>query len=150
MFCSLTIIVLVFLCSCVLVFLCFLFPVYFAMIHIQKQRKDNEFFEIIAEKPLARNLFVSYCQQNENFDLLKAYYFFFRMRPEAAETTTMEAYNNDRWKDRMAGLSMAEAFFGQDKDCVLEHQVIMLVFVKQIQLFSSPHTPTHTNTHAEI
>ncbi len=104
--------------------------VFSAMLAAQRRSKtDAEFFGLIRDKPLARNLFVAYCRQNEYLDQLKAYYYYFQMPVEAAELAVLEAYRSERWRDRMSGLDIAKAFFAKekekDKEYSLEHQVFL-------------------------
>src|SRR6185312_8651309 len=37
--------------------------VYLALLHIRKHRKQKDFFALIKDKPLARDLYIAYCKQ---------------------------------------------------------------------------------------
>jgi hypothetical protein len=37
--------------------------VYLALLHLRKHRKQKDFFALIKEKPLARDLYIAYCKQ---------------------------------------------------------------------------------------
>ena len=39
--------------------------VYLALLHLKKHRKQKDFFALIREKPLARDLYISYCKQTD-------------------------------------------------------------------------------------
>jgi hypothetical protein len=65
--------------------------VYLAMLHIHKHRSFEEFFLLIRDKPLARNLYISYCKQSD-LPSLKKFCFLLQKPHEAANIAVLEAY----------------------------------------------------------
>ena len=84
--------------------------VYVALMHLQKTRPFNDFFLLIKDKPLARNLYINYCKQRDLAALQKFYY---RMTQpfEAANVAVIKAYNSPDWQERLKGLKIALAFY---------------------------------------
>lgn len=37
--------------------------VYLALLHLKKHRRERDFFALIKDKPLARDLYIAYCKQ---------------------------------------------------------------------------------------
>lgn len=39
--------------------------VYLALLHLKKHRKQKDFFALIKDKPMARDLYIAYCKQTD-------------------------------------------------------------------------------------
>jgi len=88
--------------------------VYLALLHLKKHRKQKDFFGLIKDKPLARDLYISYCKQVD-LPALKQFYYFLQQPSLAASVAVLEAYQCDELKDRLAGLAVALEFYEKDK-----------------------------------
>lgn len=118
--------------------------VYSAMLQIRdrmlnvEKRPFEEFFAVIRDKPLARNLYLSYCRQ---FDLasLKRFYYMLQRPTEAANIAVLEAYQAPDWKERMQGLDIALQLFQKDKTnefpaAATEEQIRLLKFQREAEV----------------
>jgi len=74
-----------------------------------------QFCQLINERPLARNLFVSYCKQ-ANLNLLKEFYYTTDQPYEAANVIVRQAYACPNYSERMILLETALKFYQKDKD----------------------------------
>eukprot|EP00457_Paulinella_chromatophora_P001435 gb/GEZN01001437.1/.p1 GENE.gb/GEZN01001437.1/~~gb/GEZN01001437.1/.p1 ORF type:complete len:837 (-),score=141.79 gb/GEZN01001437.1/:524-3034(-) len=88
--------------------------VYLALLHIKKTRGDGEFFTIVNSRPLARNLWISYCKQC-NLAELKVFYQHLQRPQEAAYTMALQAYQCTQFRERVESLEVAKAAFALDK-----------------------------------
>jgi hypothetical protein len=88
--------------------------VYLALLHLRKHRKQREFFALIKDRPLARDLYITYCKQAD-LASLKAFYYFLQQPALVAGIHVLEAYQCEDLKDRLAGLAVALDFYEKDK-----------------------------------
>jgi len=96
--------------------------VYVALMHLKKTKPFNDFFELIRDKPLARNLYVSYCKQRD-LVALKTFYYRMSQPAEAANVAVVEAYTSSDWADRIKNLKIAQSFYEREKTLVFQQQL---------------------------
>jgi hypothetical protein len=96
--------------------------VYLVLFHLKRAHKDTEVFEMVKERPLARNLLISYCRQHDP-EYLRALLFYFRLRSEAAALSVADAYRQADWRQRLAALEVARDFYAQDKNVFMAQAV---------------------------
>ena len=65
-------------------------------------------------KPLARDLYITYCKQAD-LPGLKSFYYHLQKPQEAADVAVLEAYQCEEYKDRLAGFELALEFYEKDK-----------------------------------
>jgi len=112
--------------------------VYLAMLHIHKNKSPEDFFNLIRDRPLARNLFISYCRSQDRKSLKKTYLMMQRMG-DAGNCAILDAYECEDWKGRMEGLEIALGLFKQDKTneftpVVTEEQIKLLRYEQQCEV----------------
>jgi WD40 repeat protein len=91
--------------------------VYMAMLQIKKTRPLKEFFALIKDRPLARNLYISYCKQTD-LQALKTFFYALQNPVEAANIAVLEAYQCTELDDRLSALKIANEFYEKDKNNV--------------------------------
>jgi len=115
--------------------------VYLALMHLKKHRRQKEFFVLIKDKPLARDLYIAYCKQAD-LPALKSFYYSLQKPAEAAEVAVLEAYQCDDLKDRLQGLQLAFEFFEKDKSNMFaaratEEEMTLLRMQKELETSTS-------------
>eukprot|EP00743_Colponemidia_sp_Colp-15_P004235 GILK01004569.1.p1 GENE.GILK01004569.1~~GILK01004569.1.p1 ORF type:complete len:820 (-),score=138.43 GILK01004569.1:154-2613(-) len=95
--------------------------IYLAMMYIKSNKTEEELFQLIANKPLARDLLVQYCKHRD-WDLLKALYYAEQRTQEAANLTVLEAYKSKHLTGRLKRLRMASEFFNQGREFAFQAQ----------------------------
>eukprot|EP00475_Leptophrys_vorax_P028322 TRINITY_DN4090_c0_g1_i7.p1 TRINITY_DN4090_c0_g1~~TRINITY_DN4090_c0_g1_i7.p1 ORF type:complete len:726 (-),score=190.04 TRINITY_DN4090_c0_g1_i7:1955-4132(-) len=94
--------------------------VYMVIMAMALNNRSDELFRMINDKPLARNLFVSYCKATsqdspQSMDNLKRFYGFTMQPKEAAILNLKEAYEQKRFSDRTKFFDLARQFFAEEK-----------------------------------
>jgi hypothetical protein len=92
--------------------------VYMVIIGMLVTDQQEELFKMIQDKPLARNLFVSYCKSSrkpQDKDNLKRFYGFVQQPKEAAVLNMKDAYEQTKFTDRTKFLDLARQFFAEEK-----------------------------------
>lgn len=87
--------------------------VYLVVLHLKKHRPDD-FFRIIRDRPLARNLFIAYCKQCD-LNALKEFYYAMQQPTEIGHISALQAYRCERFSDRLKQLDVAINFYQKDK-----------------------------------
>lgn len=100
--------------------------VYLVVLHLKRSRPAKDFFRIIHTKPVALNLLISYCKQ-QDLKLLKDLYFQFDQLQETANITVLEAFQHQvayseliwpyqNLDQRIRGLQDALTLYSESKD----------------------------------
>jgi hypothetical protein len=93
--------------------------VYLVVLHIKRNRQPIEFFKMIRTKPVALDLLISYCKQ-QDLELLKDLYYQLEQPQETANIAVLEAYqsssNNNNAPDVERQLQEAYQLYMQSKD----------------------------------
>lgn len=89
--------------------------VYLVLLHMKKKLPNRDFFLIVSKKPVARDLLIAYCKdQDPNF--LKSYFTALDMQSEAAILNTTESYKFMHSMDeRLRALKLAREHFSRSK-----------------------------------
>jgi len=69
---------------------------------------------LIKDRPLARNLYISYCKE-QDLEGLKEFYYQTQQPGEAASVMVLQAYRSESWKERLQQLEIARDFYAKDK-----------------------------------
>ena len=88
--------------------------VYMCILHMLKARQQKDFFALIRDRPLARQLYIAYCRQTD-LNGLKAFYYFLQHPVDAANVAVLQAYSVSEYKDRVQLLRLALEFYDKDK-----------------------------------
>ena len=88
--------------------------VYMCILHMLKARQQKDFFALIRDRPLARQLYIAYCRQTD-LNGLKAFYYFLQHPVDAANVAVLQAYSAPVYKDRVQLLRLALEFYEKDK-----------------------------------
>ncbi len=88
--------------------------VYQVLFHLLDTRPFKQFCTTIQDKPLARNLFISWCKQTD-LEQLKEFYYHCQQPVESGNTLVMQAYLKTGWTDRMSLLNSALDAYNRDK-----------------------------------
>jgi hypothetical protein len=88
--------------------------IYLCVISIMKAKPTKEFYNILASRPLARNLYINYCKQTD-LESLKKFYYHLAQPTEAATVAVLEAYQCENFRDRLNSMRVALDFYEKDK-----------------------------------
>lgn len=89
--------------------------VYLVLLHMKKKLPSREFFSIVTKKPVARDLLIAYCKEQDP-EFLKSYYMALDMQFEAAVLNVSESYFYMKQMDeRFRRLKLAREHFSRSK-----------------------------------
>ena len=112
--------------------------VYMCILHCHKTRAQKDFFALIKDRTLARQLYISYCKATD-LPALKAFYYFMQHPVDAANVAVLQAYACVDYKDRINLLKLALEFYDKDKNQqfnakATEEQIKLLEIEKEQEL----------------
>ena len=112
--------------------------VYMCILHCHKTRQQKDFFALLKDRALARQLYISYCKQTD-LPALKAFYYFLQHPVDAANVAVLQAYQKADYKDRVQLLRLALEFYDKDKQSAFtakatEEQLKLLEIEKEQEL----------------
>jgi hypothetical protein len=98
--------------------------VFLVILHLHRTRTEVEMFKLITGHALAANLFVVYCKQQRDLQLLKSFYYHLQRPDEAANVVALEAYQSSRFDERITELELALEFYQKDKNSSFSAQAV--------------------------
>lgn len=98
--------------------------VFLVILHLHRSRDDVDLFRLVTAHALAANLFVVYCKQQRDLQLLKSFYYHMQRPDEAANVVALEAYRCHRFDERLTGLELSLEFYQKDKHNAFSAQAV--------------------------
>lgn len=93
--------------------------VYLVLLHIKRTKSLQDFFRIIRNKPVAVDLLIAYCKQQDR-ELLKDIYYHSNQTAESAQARVHEAYESYSLADRVRQMEIALRMYRESKDHAFE------------------------------
>eukprot|EP01113_Clastostelium_recurvatum_P007331 TRINITY_DN1340_c0_g1_i1.p1 TRINITY_DN1340_c0_g1~~TRINITY_DN1340_c0_g1_i1.p1 ORF type:complete len:828 (-),score=182.11 TRINITY_DN1340_c0_g1_i1:129-2612(-) len=110
---------------------------YLALLYLKRTHQQRDFLRIVHDKPVAMDLLIAYCRQQDT-ELLKDLFYFFNQPEETAAVAALESYQERDLDSRLKRMHAALKDYSENKEFQFqarqtEEQIKLLLLQRELE-----------------